>query len=328
MGRESCTKDEFEGTHAREFLLHCCRRGLKASTREGYETELRKAQRFCTSRGISLDGMDEEDLNELLDDQMSRNRDCSVRRCMSVVCSYVKWTHRKGYRQDNPALEIVLPAYKRGLPRPMREADFQLALETAPPWVRICFVLARYCGARASDIAAIDIAEDIDFGDDHTDADVHFAVGSVRLHGKGRERVVPMVPVVREELIAYLSTLPVALRRGPLVRYQTDQNRRARRQLISQTCNRYLHRQGIAKSLHTLRHLFGTTLLALGIHIRIVQELMGHACLSTTQIYTLVTDVQKIEAMLTLPEQHLPPAAPGRQTKRRPLSSPRKKAAA
>jgi integrase/recombinase XerD len=147
-------------------------------------------------------------------------------------------------------------------------------------------------GARISEAVGLDVDEvDID-------------AGSVLLRGKGsKERIVPVGSYAREALAAYLvrARPDLVIRgRGTPALFLNARGGRLSRQSAWTVLRRAAERAGIAKEIspHTLRHSFATHLLDGGADVRVVQELLGHASVTTTQVYTLVT-VDKLREIYT-----------------------------
>jgi integrase/recombinase XerC len=205
-------------------------------------------------------------------------------RHLSCVRSFLKWLDRQGVLH-NPAVKALrTPKQKRKLPRtmsPEHAARAALDTEGAPddPWMglrdRALFTLLYGCGLR------IDEALSLDVGNRPMN-------GEVRVMGKGRkERLVPVLPVVEEMLGAYLRDCPFAAEKdAPLFRGARGGRLH---QGVAQRQMRHLRRRlNLPETLtpHALRHSFATHLLVGGANLRVIQELLGHASLSTTQRYT------------------------------------------
>jgi integrase/recombinase XerD len=162
-------------------------------------------------------------------------------------------------------------------------------------------------GVRVSELVGLDV-DDVDLDD-----------GSVRVLGKGaKERDVPLGRYAREAIAAYLTaarpTFATARSRSALFL-----NRRGGR-LSRQTCwtiiRRYAGLAGLEKRItpHTLRHSFATHLLEGGADVRVVQELLGHASVATTQVYTLVTEEHLREVYFSAhPRARRPAAGAGKE---------------
>lgn len=191
---------------------------------------------------------------------------------ISQVTCYFRWLHEQELIAADPSGVLVRPQVPEGLPHPIRESDLALALRRLPPSVRVWLALAAFAGLRAAEIAGLrreDILDD-------------WPHRMIRVWGKGgRERMVPLSDGLW--LILCEFGLPA---RGVVFRREDGRAESAKH--VSATAGRWLHRLGIRSSLHAGRHRFGTRLLAEGEDIRVIQVLMGHRKLTSTQVYTLV----------------------------------------
>jgi len=210
-------------------------------------------------------------------------------RKLAAARTFLRWLARTRGVRIAAGRAVRTPKIPRLLPRPLAEADAQAALdevgETAQaPWIALrdeaVLALAWGCGLRVSEILGVR----------RGDAPLPGADLPLRVLGKGaKERLVPVLPAVRARVAAYLEACPfsggkgdplfLGARGGPL---QSGLVRRAMRDW------RRLRGLPESASPHALRHSFATHLLAGGADLRAVQELLGHASLSTTQRYTAV----------------------------------------
>lgn len=197
-------------------------------------------------------------------------------------------TERHGLK-DNPLKQVQLPKLDRGLPVVLtrQQIDALLAApmtmeksDRAPKWMpmRDAAILELFysSGLRLAEVAALDVRD----ADEFTE--------SVRVLGKGRkERVVPVGDLALKAIQKYRQAAGVNV--GPL--FINKSRRRLSTRNMQESLKRYLAFAGIPRtiSLHKLRHSFATHMLDAGADLRSVQSLLGHASLSTTQIYTHVT---------------------------------------
>lgn len=179
------------------------------------------------------------------------------------------WAEREDLTTHDPTLKIVRPKMRRSLPRPADTGELRAALEVADPQRRCWVLLAAYMGLRCQEIAGVR-REDILEGE-----------GILRVvKGKGGyERLVPLHPEVMAALVALpmprVGWVFIRPRGGPWPAWA-----------LSENFNGFLRGAGVNATAHQLRHRFATSLYAHGRDIRMVQEMLGHANLSTTAVYT------------------------------------------
>jgi integrase/recombinase XerD len=219
----------------------------------------------------------------------------SLRRRTAAVRGFYRFAYAEGDIEVDVATRLVLPRQPRLLPETLSVEDVERLLEAVDPASggpaavrdRALLELLYASGLRVSEALGLD-REDLSLDG-----------GFVRVVGKGdRERLVPVGEVALERLEAYLDDprpgwLAVSHvappRGGPL--FLTPRGRRLDRQAAWRVVKRAARAAGLADrvSPHTLRHSFATHLLEGGADLRVVQELLGHASISTTQLYTHVT---------------------------------------
>ena len=207
-------------------------------------------------------------------------------RAISALRNLYRWLDRAGILHNPKIGALASPKLPRKAPKPLAEGDAAALLDAAEafvdqPWLglrdRALFTLLYGCGLRISEALALDRAC-LPLGE------------SLRVVGKGRkERIVPVLPAVVEAIDAYVRACPYAGGRStPL--FLGAKGKRLD-PAIAQKAMRDLRRQLLLPDTatpHALRHSFATHLLAGGADLRAIQELLGHASLSTTQRYTEV----------------------------------------
>lgn len=244
-----------------------------------------RGDRFRTWRECSGDDY-RQWLHEMMKSGMAR---ATIRLRFSALRSFYRFLVLRMGLPKSPVAEVQLPKPEKKLPVVLSVAQvdelLSLPLKTplakqAPPWLplRDAAILELFysCGLRISELRGLDVA------------DVDFLGESVRVRGKGaKERIVPVGGAALAALHRYQRE--AAVTNGAL--FLGKLRTRITQQAIDQLLKKYLKLSSIpfAISPHKLRHSFATHLLDAGADLRSVQSLLGHASLSTTQIYTHVT---------------------------------------
>ncbi len=214
----------------------------------------------------------------------------SLARHLSTLRSFFRWACREGHLARSPARGLPAPRVPKTLPRAMTLPDTErlLAAEEVETFIpereRALFELLYATGLRVSEVAGLDL-EDVDL-----------AARLVRVTGKGsRERIVPYGETAGEALRAYLPSR-AALAHGAAARgtergeplFVNARGGRLTPRSMARLLKRRLRAAGLPAEIspHALRHTFATHLLQAGADLRAIQELLGHASLSTTQKYT------------------------------------------
>lgn len=218
----------------------------------------------------------------------------STARSIAAIRGWLKFCELEGDIASDPSSSVRSPAQPQRLPRAITTHEVELILEAAsigegpaPLRDRALLELLYSTGARISEVVGLDV-DDIDTTPDQA---------AVRLFGKGRkERIVPVGSFACEALDAYLVRARPTLATsgvGTPALFLNLRGSRLSRQSAWTVLGAATRRSGIDDpervSPHTLRHSFATHLLAGGADVRVVQELLGHASVTTTQIYTMLT---------------------------------------
>jgi integrase/recombinase XerD len=274
----------------REFMTYLrieC--GLAHNSLLAYEGDLRDFAGFCQSSGlgeIAEIGLVHIQawLKALSDRHFAIS---SIARKLAALRMYWRYLYSNGRVQDDPATLLESPKMWHRLPRIIDTGQVNALLNapTADDYLelrdRAILELFYACGLRVSELAGLKLG------------DVNLQVGFVRCIGKGRkERIVPVGGPAGQALQEYLSTLRPKLLKGrseDLI-FLSRTGKSLDRHNIYRLVQRYARRAGITIKMtpHSLRHCFASHLLAGGADLRIVQELLGHASVTTTQIYTHV----------------------------------------
>jgi integrase/recombinase XerD len=266
-------------------------RGTARNTLDGYARDLRRYEAHLSALEVpSLDGVSEAHVSAFLAVLREGSHDhpplaaSSAARALVAVRGLHKFAVREGLVALDPAREVKPPAAPRRLPKALPVGDVLRLLETPGGLRDRALLEVLYStGARISEAVGLDL-DDIDAIE-----------RTVLLDGKGgKQRLVPIGRPALDALDAYLvRTRPglAAAGRGSPAVFLNVRGGRLSRQSAWQTLKVAAERAGITATVspHTLRHSFATHLLEGGADVRVVQELLGHASVTTTQIYTLVT---------------------------------------
>lgn len=232
------------------------------------------------------------DLVRLFMSQLHDRNYCksTVARKLATLRSFYKFVVRRGYAGSNPVAPIRTPKQEKRLPKFLDVAQIEKLFSNCDTTTllgardRAILEMLYSTGIRVSELVALEIA-DIDLGS-----------SVIRVRGKGKkERVIPIGPGAVKAVIHYLD-----LRRNNLQRVKHDPDalfinkhgQRLSTRSVRRKLDKYLLEAGLDLSVspHTLRHSFATHMLQRGADLRSVQEMLGHQSLSTTQVYTHLTD--------------------------------------
>ncbi|WP_432519467.1 tyrosine recombinase [Kineococcus sp. SYSU DK006] len=288
-----------------DYLGHLqVERGLSPNTLGAYRRDLSRYVRFLASRGVREAGeVDEAAVSAFVaalrsgSDGGAALTASSAARAASAVRGWHRFLHAQGRSAADPAVLVRPPAPPRRLPAALTVEEVTRLLEVAGPGGegarspvplrdRALLELLYGCGARISEAVGLDL--------DDVSSRVLGRSGVVRLHGGGtKERVVPVDARTLDALQQYLlrarPQLAAAGRATPAL-FLNSRGGRLSRQSAWAVLQSAARRAGIARAVspHTLRHSFAAHRLRGGADVRAVQELLGHASVTTTQVYTLL----------------------------------------
>lgn len=294
------SEDVGRGVH--DYLSHLTvERGLADNTLRSYRRDLRRYLDFLAGRGLTdpveiTEGLIEAFLGSLRtgDDEHVPLGTASAARTIVAVRGLHRFWLREQIVPTDVTAAIKPPRPAARLPKALPLSDIEAILDAAgaPGTIlaardRALLELLYGSGARISEVVGLDI-DDLDL-----------ELSTVLLRGKGgKQRIVPLGSYARTALTDYLTASRPALvsvtTRTPAV-FLNARGGRLSRQSAWTVLTKAADRAGITTDVspHTLRHSFATHLLDGGADVRVVQELLGHASVTTTQIYTLVT-VEKL----------------------------------
>jgi integrase/recombinase XerD len=287
-------------------------RGSSENTIEAYGRDLARYLEYLSGRGVTAPGyVTRQDVEgfaaQLVDEGKASS---SVQRALSAVKGFHRFMVTEQITQNFPTADLPLPKKPERLPDVISISQAARLLDQSFPQTpagqrdRTILEVLYGCGLRVSELCGLNVR------------DVYLQEEVVRVFGKGsKERVVPLLGSAKESVEAYLgqwrpqllkagrpeSAVFLNARGGRLTRMSVD--------TIVRKYGSYVGIEGIHP--HTLRHSFATHLLEGGADLRVVQELLGHSSISTTQIYSHVDRAHVRWDYLTAhPRAHVHPSAP------------------
>lgn len=222
----------------------------------------------------------------------------SIARKLATLRSFFKFLCREQVLELNPAKLVSSPRLDKRLPTVLSIDEMIKFIETPDPDTvlgtrdRAILELMYSTGIRVAELAGLDLG------------DVDYKHESIRVTGKGRkERIVPFGSKAKETLLAYLNKrselLSEASNSAPSTRalFLNYQGSRITTRSVGRLVDKYVKQCAVIHNIspHSLRHSFATHLLSAGADLRAIQEMLGHARLSTTQVYTQVSMEKLIE---------------------------------
>lgn len=274
-------------------------KGLSEHTRNAYRSDLEHFASWLNAGSGSLLSVTRERILDYLAWRLERGYQArSTARFLSSLRGFYRYSLRENWIAEDPTLQVALPQIGRPLPKSLSEADVE-ALLAAPDVSdplglrdRTMLEVLYACGLRVTELVTLTVEQ------------VNLRQGVLRVFGKGgKERLVPL----GEEALAWIErywreSRPALLGQRPSdVLFPSRRGEGMTRQAFWYRIKRYAGLAGISRTLspHTLRHAFATHLLNHGADLRVVQLLLGHSDLSTTQIYTHVAKarLQQLHAM-------------------------------
>ena len=263
-------------------------RRLSPTTVATYISETRAFLSFLQGEGKTAAAAGADDVSAWLVSRQVKDIDArTLAKAASAIRAFFRFLVLEGRIGANPARLVDAPRVAMRIPRYLAAEEIDALLDACdagqPLGIRdrALFELIYSCGLRVTE--AVDL----------TVERVALGEGVVRVMGKGsRERLVPMGQRAKGELVRYLGEVRPALlagRKPTSVLFVGRGGRRLSRKTVWKSFKRLALRAGVEGKVHTLRHSFATHLLAGGADLRSVQELLGHADISTTQIYTHVS---------------------------------------
>jgi len=277
-------------------------KGLSKNTLASYRNDLNQLAEWSAKNNKSLESIAKEDIQTFLAARFEKHISArSSARFLSCIRGFFIFLLRENLIKEDPSALIDNPKLGRPLPKSLSEAEVESLL--AAPDVscalglrdRTMLEVIYACGLRVSELVGLEISM------------VNLRQGVVRVTGKGsKERLVPLGSEAMHWIQRYLEAGRPELMKHAQghILFPSNRGQPMTRQTFWHRLKEYALKSGIDKPLspHTLRHAFATHLLNHGADLRVVQLLLGHSDLSTTQIYTHIAQ----ERMKSLHQQHHP----------------------
>ena len=263
-------------------------RGLSKNTLGAYRADLMTLGRVLSKNKKSIEMADKSDLLEFIAGRVEGgSKPRSTARQLSSFRRFFRYIMREGMRSSDPTADIAMPRIGRSLPKSLTEDEVD-ALLNAPNTDeplghrdRAMLELLYATGLRVSELINLKQSQ------------VNFNQGVLRIVGKGdRERLIPLGEESQRWLRDFINgpRMEILLERQTDYLFPTRRGDRMTRQAFWHIIKRYAEKACVQQKMspHSLRHAFATHLLNHGADLRVVQMLLGHSDLSTTQIYTHV----------------------------------------
>lgn len=268
-----------------DYLL--VERGLSKNTLNAYAADLKKFTEFLTLSNFNLNKISRSDIESFILQLKAKGlKPTSIYRIIAAIKSFYKYLVTHGHLDNNPVKIVKFPKLWEKIPEVLSISEVSSLLENTKTDTvysmrdKAILELLYATGMRVSEVTDLKVN------------DIDLDLGIVRCYGKGqKERILPLGKKVCYALSKYLESSRNLLGKKNKISdslFLNKSGKKLSRQSIWKIIKKYIRKAGIKKEVspHTLRHSFATHLLERGADLRIVQELLGHSDISTTQIYT------------------------------------------
>lgn len=259
------------------FIAHLKHKGHSAHTQKNYRRDLNHFQAWADPKNLAV--LSTRDLRSYAAGLFGKLDAASIARRISALKSFYRFLVKHQGLESSPAADLILPKLPKKLPRFLIQEEAGRFVETDRVRDRAILETLYGAGLRVSELTGL-LLQNLDLEE-----------GWVRVRGKGnKERLIPLGRQAVEALKAYLKVRG-AEKEGPV--FVRGKNKR--QPLTARTIQRIVRGRALAAGIvkkttpHTLRHSYATHLLEAGADLRGIQDLLGHASLSTTQKYTQVS---------------------------------------
>jgi integrase/recombinase XerD len=268
---------------------------LADNSLHAYRRDLEDLDRFLASQGKHFLSAEADDLRAYLQDQSRQGRATrTVARRLAAIRVLLRFLTAEGHDRTHVMQQLERPKPERPLPKVLSRAQVNQLIAAPSPRSMLfsrdvaILELLYASGLRASELCDLNLK------------DLNLTVGCVRVFGKGsKERIVPLGRAAAEAITRYLAETRPKLERTRSERlFLSRTGKPLERIALWMLVEKYGRKSGLLKSIspHTLRHCFASHLLSGGADLRVVQELLGHSDINTTQIYTHL-DMGRLKAV-------------------------------
>jgi tyrosine recombinase XerC len=267
-----------------DYLKH--EKNASPHTIASYERDLKQLALYLEQRNVSLKKTDNVVLRGFLAALFEKkDKKSTVARKLAAIRSFFQFCIRKRWLEDNPAKVVATPKQEKHVPSFLSEEDMNEFLDLPKTGKPLdlrdkCVLELLYAtGLRVSELVGIDLE------------DINFEERIIRVRGKGKkERLVPFGKIAKESLILYMRARYL-INNGEIDDSALFLNYRGARlssRSVERVVDKYIHFSAMRRKIspHSLRHSFASHLLSRGADLRVIQELLGHESLATTQKYT------------------------------------------
>lgn len=265
-------------------------KGSSAHTITAYKQDLEQFGQFLEQQQLSLEQLEYRDLRYYMAtlQQKQELKKTTLSRKTAAIKSFCKYLNREGWLEHNPADLLTAPKKDKRLPAVISEIDMTAFLDDflsgeEPLQLRnkAIFELLYSSGLRVSELVALDVKS------------VQKQKGILRILGKGnKERIVPVGQQAQAAIAHYLEDgRPLLVKQEEAALFLNNQGGRLTSRGVEYILEQYIRKGALKYKVtpHAFRHSFATHMLDNGADLRVIQELLGHESLSTTQIYTEVS---------------------------------------
>ena len=276
-----------------DFINYCIfEKGLSDKTKESYKNDLDVYKEYLSDRGInSVSNIDKDDIKDFIKDR-SIEEASTVAHNLTVIKNFHKYLLKEGVVSEDVSLYIERPKLRKLLPKTLSIEDvdklLDIKLDSSFDYRNKAMLELMYgCGLRVSELINLEIN------------DIDMINCQIRILGKGsKERIIPLGEYSIDYLKKYMNVRDSLLKDKACSKlFVNNHGSGMTRQGFFKMLKKLLKEKGLNPDVspHTLRHSFATHLINRGADLRSIQEMLGHSDISTTKIYTEVSDEKVID---------------------------------